>query len=489
MKPRLIARATRHQPIHRHGERGVTMALVAAAMVAIMAMAALSIDAVTLYLANAEAQRTADAAALAAAKVISLSGITGTASPATQTAYWQSICGGSSSLATQTAEAVAAQNQVGGAGATATVNYSTGPGVRNTDCSTFTGNGAFAVNPMVVVKVQNNLPTFFARIWGKSGSSVSATSAAEAFNPSGSATYAASGIVPVQPRCVKPWIVPNYDPLNPQPVSNPGPPPTYCNAGNCATLADLSSGSITNPGISLSGTGSTGVIGETLTLVPDCTPGADCSAQLDNPIIPNRGFGLPKPNLEYLPGQVSQASSAVPSDGTDACNEATSNYAQAIAGCDQTTTYQCGVQNGNTVDLSENPGSSGDTANGVQCLIHQGTLGLGASSGQDTLVVTSYPFQIKAGDNNPLNITGNVITASNSIVTLPIYDVNNPIKKSGTSSVTVVGFMQVFIHGVNGPGDVKVTILNVAGCGNGTNPTGNPVFGASPVPVRLITPP
>ena len=46
-------------------ERGVTMILVALAMVAIIAMAALSIDVITLYLARQEAQRSADSAALA----------------------------------------------------------------------------------------------------------------------------------------------------------------------------------------------------------------------------------------------------------------------------------------------------------------------------------------------------------------------------------------------------------------------------------------
>ena len=56
------------------------MILVALAMIAIIAMAALSIDVITLYLAREEAQRSADAGALAAARVISLSGITGTAS-------------------------------------------------------------------------------------------------------------------------------------------------------------------------------------------------------------------------------------------------------------------------------------------------------------------------------------------------------------------------------------------------------------------------
>ncbi len=87
------------------------MVLVAVAMVAIIAMAALSIDVITLYLAKQEAQRSADAAALAAAKVLSLSGITGDPTqPHTQLGR---ICGpddGTNGVATRVAKAVANQN-------------------------------------------------------------------------------------------------------------------------------------------------------------------------------------------------------------------------------------------------------------------------------------------------------------------------------------------------------------------------------------------
>jgi hypothetical protein len=490
MKPPIISR---HQirpqlPAHRQDERGVTMALVAAAMVAIMAMAALSIDAVTLYLANAEAQRSADSAALAAARVISLSGITGTASTATQVLYWQQICGGTNSIATETAKAVATQNTVGGATATVTTTYSVGTGAQNADCSTL--NAGFAVNPLVTVKVQRTLPTFFARIWGKTGSSVSATAAAEAFNSSNSGSVVANGIVPVQPRCVKPWIVPNLEPLNP-PES--GPPPTYCSNATCQPLVSLTNGSITNPGISLNGTSNPGVIGETFTLIPDCRMGGGTCTLRTTPPPPavNRAAGGSTPgppNLEYLPGEVSQPSAAVPSDGTDACSDAAgSNYAQAIAGCDQNTVYQCGVTQGNTVNLNENP-RSGDTEHGAQCLIHQATAGLGVVTGQDTLSNSAYPFQITAGDNNPLKISGNVITSSNSIVTVPIYDSkNDTINGTGSSNVTIVGFLQVFINSVDANGDVSVTVLNLAGCSNSAS--SSPVSGSSPVPVRLVTPP
>src|ERR1700751_580901 len=92
-------------------ERGITMVRVAAAMVAIVGMAALSIDVVTLYLAKEEAQRSADAAALAAARVLSLSGLTG--DPTNSSSNWGAICGGSGGTATLAAQAVAAQNIVG----------------------------------------------------------------------------------------------------------------------------------------------------------------------------------------------------------------------------------------------------------------------------------------------------------------------------------------------------------------------------------------
>lgn len=76
MLPPLINRQRTHAK-SRSRERGFTMALVTVALVTIIALAALSIDIGTLYQAKAEAQRAADAAALTAARMISISGITG----------------------------------------------------------------------------------------------------------------------------------------------------------------------------------------------------------------------------------------------------------------------------------------------------------------------------------------------------------------------------------------------------------------------------
>ena len=204
-------------------ERGVTIALVAVAMVSIIGMAALSIDIGTLYQAKAEAQRAADAAALAAARVISISGITG--DPNNTAGGWQLTCSatGTATVAA-TAVAQAQWNFVGGAQAS-TVKVTYGPGAGATDCSTLSGaTSSFTVNPTVNVYVQQaTLPTFFGRVFSlltggaSTNSGVSATATAEVFNPSNSGSFASGGqMVPVQPRCVKPWIVPNNDPAKPR---------------------------------------------------------------------------------------------------------------------------------------------------------------------------------------------------------------------------------------------------------------------------------
>jgi hypothetical protein len=489
---RPLIQRPRRQAVNRPRERGVTMALVAVAIFSIVAMAGLSIDVGTLYEASAEAQRAADSAALTGARMISMSGLTGdpTNGATSGTVSWAETCGGASSPATMAAIVVAQQNTVGGAtlpAASITVTYSASvsavPG--NADCSTL--GPAFGVNPVVTVQVtQPSLPTYFSRIWGRTGSSVSATASAEVFNPSNSGTYASGGnMVPVQPRCVKPWIVPNYDPLH----------ASGCTTG-CTPFVDPATGSINTPGILSDGLG---VIGERFWLAPDCGPGTSCPL-LEQPQA-NSALNPRSPSLDYVPGQTSFASIAIPS-GSPACSAAAGNYAEAIAGCDQSTQYQCGKAGQNVVDLSENPAyptGSGDTMNGVQCLIRQGTPG-GSSgpTGQDWLnplnATPNYPPQIQIGSGNPLlGVVGvgpnDVLTSSSSIVSLPIYDTSagSPTIGPTTTAVTIVGFLQVFINFVDANGNVNVAVMNVSGCGNAA--TAAALNGTSPVPVRLITPP
>ena len=466
----------------RNDERGVTIVLVAAAMVAIIGMAALSIDVITLYLAREEAQRSADNAAIAAAKVISLSGLTG--DPNNSTLNWGAVCGpddGVNGVATRTAKAVAGQDTVGGIVATTiNVTYSAGSGstvgAGTTDCTTLSST-AFGLNPMVTVQLTRaSLPTFFSRIWGNTGNSVSATATAEAFNSSNSGdqgNQTTGTIIPVQPRCVKPWVVPNADPWN---------------SGN--NFVALSDGRINHQGISLGGVGTPGVIGETFWLAPDCKPGANCTL-ITPPQVNQPGIGESGKNLLYVPGQVGTTTVlAVPS-----C--AAGDYEEAIAGCDQATNYSCGVPGaGNVVDTTISPAIP--TTNAVQCLINQkDATDVTSSSGQDYLddfaAPDSYPFRILAGSKNPTGLSsGTPISNSLSIVSLPIYDNSSgvTINSNTQTIVTFVGFLQVFINAVDANGNINVTVLNVAGCSNGTGkPVGTSIIGNSPVPVRLITPP
>jgi Tfp pilus assembly protein FimT len=474
MLPPLIRRPRRSAE-QRSKERGFTMALVTVALVAIIAMAALSIDIGTLYQAKAEAQRAADAGALTAARTISISGITGDPTNGNTDGSWGDVCGGATSPATLAAISVAQQNLVAGASiptANVSVNYGTGSGgATHTNC---TGAAAgFGVNPVVTVNVQSaKLPIFFARVFSLmnanySNTTVSASATAEVFNSSDSSSLAGV-MIPVQPRCVKPWIIPNLDPLG-------------------TTFVHLRSGRINNAGISQIGGGA---IGETFLIGADCKTGAgNCEPpaltgdMYDNPPIYNSANNPTPLVLEYVPALVSGTPGAAPS-----CSSP--GYQQAIAGCDQSTVYACGTPAGAQADLTINPGGvGGDTSTAAQCLISQG--------GSDSLNTGTaknpvFPFQIQAGSDNPLVKAGvvnsnDVITSSNSIVTIPIANFGGPLP-NGQPNVTIVGFLQVFINLVDGAGNLKVTVLNVAGCSDDT-PAPPAALGTSPVPIRLITPP
>jgi hypothetical protein len=453
------------------------MALVAVSLVAIIGMAALSIDLGTLYGAKAEAQRAADAAALTAARMISMTGITG--DPSNLSDGWLLVCGSPNSPATQAAISVAQQNLISGV-AVPTGNISVNYGAGSTppaNPSCVSVGQAFAVNPTVSVKVTSAaLPIFFARVFSLlpggnySGTTVSATATAEAFNPSSSTVT--GGMIPVVPRCVKPWIIPNIDP-----AKSPG------------QLVSPVDGTVVNRGVwSVNG----GTIGETFNMNADCVLGA---ANCQPPVAPTGNMLANPPTstggvLQYVPALVSGTASATP-----AC--AAAGYQAAIAGCDQTTVYACGTLNGTQLDLTENPvrptAIGGDSATAAECLIDN-SAGGAPGSGQDVLNTTAFPFQIQPGSANPLAQAGivsagvsNLITVSNSIVTVPIYD-STPGVPLAPPQVTIIGFLQLFINSIDAAGNINVTVMNVSGCSNSA--AGNPtVTGTSPVPIRLITQP
>ncbi len=138
----------------RSQEQGQTILLVAVSLVAILGLSALAIDVVTLYVARAEAQRAADAGALAGAQMLVTLGVT--ADPCNA-----GLANAAIPLATAQAQAVAQKNNI--AGAPAQIVTPTFPN----QSSIGTCPGAFGINPQVTVNLQRTgLPTFFSRIWG-----------------------------------------------------------------------------------------------------------------------------------------------------------------------------------------------------------------------------------------------------------------------------------------------------------------------------------
>ncbi len=397
------------------------------------AMAALSIDVVTLYTARSEAQLAADAAALAAARVLANSGATSDPNAASD-----GLMSAAQTLATNVATQVAEQNQVGGA-------YLTGVNI-----TALTFGGTYS-NPTVTVSVQvTNLPTFFARIWGRTNFTVAASATAEAYNPSGASALGAT-TTPVAPMCVKPWLLPNIDPSNP---SNP--------------IFVTATGAINNPTL----------LGMTYPAIPRLQP--NCI---------NCGTGIQAPAAwKYYPGDTATTFSP-PTQALPSCTPAlTSAYEESIAGCIQTP-IACNSQA--NFDPSTYLARRTETAHAVNCLTHAST-NLGDKV--DVAASPSPPFRFLAGDDNPIpGLAGSDTMVSDSLVAVPVYDSTTG---APTNPVTIIGFVQLFlnplgIHTPNGgpnQGYVETTVINLVGCGTGAS--GQPIFGngASPVAVRLISP-
>ncbi len=368
------------------------------------AMAAIAIDAVTLYTARSEAQLAADAAALAAARVLANSGMTSDPNAATD-----NLEANAWGLASAVALQVAEQNRVGGANLVAgEVTLPAFP------------SGTYT-NPTVTVTVlKTDLPTFFARIWGSSALAVKASATAEAYNPSG----AGSGQVPVAPTCVKPWLLPNIDPT--QPATNPTPPQIF----NHLT------GVIVNPGLLGQSWPSANLALNQDGLHALCGGGGDCSASIS---VPSPGG--------YYPGVIEPDDFPVPT-AVPACSAGFNSYQLAVAGC-VPRPIRCGPTATAAIDIDLNPyvpnGTSrdADTVQAAKCLIHD-TGVAGNSDSIDSAALPSPPFQFLGGNQNPIaGAVAKDVLVSDSLVTIPVFDSTGAAP--GTT-VDVIGFLQVFLN-------------------------------------------
>jgi Flp pilus assembly protein TadG len=413
------------------------IALLAAAMLLVIgAMAALSIDVVTFYTARSETQLAADSAALAAARVLANSGATSdpnSINDGLMTSAW--------GIAEAVALQVAEQNPVGGTNlAAANVIFPAAPGGTST-------------NPTVTITVQvPNLPTFFARIWGTKFVAVSASATAEVYNPSGA--HLTGSTIPVAPMCVKPWLLPNIDPSSP-------PNPIFA----------TTNGAINDPALLGWTSSPTGV---PMSLA---CPGGNCS-------------GLPPPVAwQYYPGDPA-TTFPPPTQAIPTCAPAmTTQYEKSIAGCIETPIACNSTANVDTSNYGNN--RNRETERAVNCLTHANT----NQGDQVDPAYASAPFEFLAGNDNPIaGLAGKDVMVSDSLVTVPVFDVNS-FNTSGTN-FPIVGFVQLFLNpnGMAAPGfgpnrgKVNTTIINMAGCGTGAS--GTPILGngASPVAVRLISP-
>jgi hypothetical protein len=415
----------------RRGERGVSFLLVVAGMFAILAMAALSVDLVMMYSARADAQRAADAAALAGARMFVMSGITSGSGLG-------NICtGAAGDAANQMANTVAGANQVGGVTATVT----------NVACNLSPGN-----DPEITVTVsRTNLPTFFGRIFGLANSTVTAVAKAEAFNNSGSAEN-------LQVGSVKPWFIPNCDPGALLPA---GPCTDYfINSGGGytpATPANYMGIPKTFNQVASSGTLTTG------------------------------GF-YPINTTNWTHADICPSTSAkgcTPAVGTDT----NGGYMDAIACANPTPIAgppARGLQCGDSLPINL-AATQPDTVTGTECLIHTDDLGLGGTD-QDT-INPGLPVTINGGLSNPnptLRSAPN-ISRSESVVSVPVFEwTANPCPGGTCTNQTVIGFLQLGIRSIDTGGVINAVVMNAVGCN--PSPTGNTVSGGgvSALPVRLV---
>lgn len=249
-------------------EEGSVLVMVAAALVMLLGVCAIAIDMANLYLARAQAQRAADAGAMAGAKSFIT---TGCATSGCTAGGIQETQG------RQQAVAAGAQNYIAGQPAS----------IANSDI-TFTYPNP--QEPQITVIARATVSTFFAKIFGIRTSNVSATATAEAYNPAG------GGGAPLAAACLKPFLMPNCDPT----PSHASPPNKLCQGpGTYGYFFDPTTGAIKNPGAYPSG-----VIGMPWTLHSNAGPSQWYLVGFDGP-PPSSGSALRNHIQECTPAPLS----------------------------------------------------------------------------------------------------------------------------------------------------------------------------------------
>ena len=404
----------------------------------------------------------ASAAALAGARVLANSGMTSDPTGG--------LTGGAETLAGAVALQVGQQSQVGGRNLVAANGEVVVVGFSGTPTNPCPAPNPAQTNPCITVHVQRtDMPTFFARIWGTMKVTVTASATAEAYNPSG-ANLLSGTTPPVAPMCVKPWLLPNMDPRD---------------LSGATAIFDKTTGAIIAP------TAPTALLGWE-------SPNPQSTNTRLSTVCPGGCTGVPLPvpvPWKYYPGDP-LTSFPPPTVALPTCSQVPTPtpYQYSVAGCIQTP-IACNSPTVN-IDTAAYPTRDSETVNAVNCLTHSTPNNGGDQVDPNYDGPPASPFEFLGGANNP--ITGlnlHDLMVSDSLVTVPVFN-----STSGTpppNPVQIIGFVQLFMNpeGNEAPlgglygGTLKTTVINMAGCG--TAAAGNPILGngASPVAVRLISPP
>lgn len=470
--------SAQEQHLGTKGERGATLVFLGLVMLALLGVLALAIDLGMLYVGRSEAQRAADAAALAGAYVFMQSGCTGGGAAGTVPNCALDLTAQANARAQ--AEAAGNKNYVLGHQVSLTDAGSATP---PTPCSTPGGGCTYDIpggnisftfpsgtEPQVTATVWlAHVPTIFAQVFHAWSANVSATATAEAFQ-GGDQTI----------QCPLPFAVPNCDTnTTDQLGTNVNCPPTT---------------SGTQPKYFIDATGNidTTAYGKLILLHYASTSGVNSGGT----IIPSQWY------LLAMGGQ----GAATLGNNIISCSN-TSVSCNDVIPIETGSTSNGGVDH--PVDILINAmGQSGKTPKD------------GMGQGQDTINIGTYPvgpYTITGGYNNPNPAFQNQIVtgASSSVQTVPIYsqacsNANDPTTCSNTTTlnsgtngqgVMIVGYMQVFLVDAESPGNsgtadicnptgqnwsndspVCAYVLQIVKCGSG--PTVNTQW--SPVPIRLI---
>ncbi len=487
-------------------QRGVSLFLVALGLTILLGIAALAIDLAMLYVARNEAQRAADAAALAGAKYLQSSdlsaGGTADASAATSAALQATAMGNQDSIVGRSpALDVANFNIPGGAS-----NTCPPPAGKSGGCFNF----ETANDPQITVVAYVTMPTFFVRIFGIRSVPVSATATAEAYSGPN-----------VSVPCVKPWLLANCDPHFGGSIQSGSPYyDPYANA-NCPCQA--SSGSqaadpcytawqkTTNSNKNDPFFADEYVDPNTGNIVHDveAPAGAIGEGRIVKPGSPSQSM-VPS---QFLPvflvnsnGSIAGGYTCPSCAANDQSNAQQGNsaalYRENIECC-STEGIACGL---NTISAITG-NKVGPTGSAVDCLIHQQSSG----TGQDCISfdpsapttcpgavynASAFPPIVYAGADNPYPgvAEGQALQSSDSLVTLPLYAGYQLCSGGGscpsTQQITVLGFLGIFITGEGSPQNtVSGYVVSITSCGaGGMGGSGTPISAApgSPIVVRLI---